>query len=658
MSASADRIWFGACAAIYLAVATRLTDGLGRTQFDNSAFAHFFDYQAEALLRGDLTLEKDVIGLEAFVIDGQDQLYFGLFPSLLRLPVEMFTDRFFGSLTLVSSFVAWALFVSAAWALTDRIVAASAGSRSASWLTRVWKVGVALGTPVWVLAGPVWVFSEAIMWGVASCVWFQYRLYRELEAMSRANQMWLAAALLLVVLNRPTLGLGCVAVTGVVVARRAWRARSMSIDELFLTAITAVGGVVLILPNLIRFSRPFGPPMQAQGLSMFDAHRMRMLEYSGGDYVDLRYLPSNLLAYLRPDGLWLSGRFPFVEAPAHIPTVFGGAIHDITYRTPSLLASTPILVFPAVLGIWTVLTLFVRRQSDARVPHVAVLASAGAPAAAALLIWGFIAPRYLADFVPLLLPFAVLGIARLHGSDNEATPAARVGRAAVSAFAVWSVLVSGSLAVAASYQTGYDGDIAEYVDLQGRSDVWETADRRDDPAAFEFERNAPPPAGAIVVLGDCAAAYFSTGEQVDPWLDLAYGPNDFRRMFDVSTSAGDATVELAELASVEPTDDGSVDAFSVVLAVRGGSVGIDLVDVNGTVRYDFDGVQPGDSFTLAVTSDPVRKVLTFEVDGTAVGYGHVFTRSLYGPSGQQTWFSDAGEDGRLNVVARRVEDPC
>jgi len=393
---------------------------------------------------------------------------------------------------------------------------------------------------------------------------------------------------------------------------------------------------------------------------------MRMLEYSGGDYVDVRYLPSNLLAYLRPDGLWITGRFPYFEAPAHIPTVFGGAIHDITYRTPSLLTSTPILVVPAMIGLWSVLVLLVRRPRPETEPdpaahasarHIAVLGAAGAPAVAALLIWGFIAPRYLADFVPLLLPFAIFGIARLNATE---TSAARIGRVGMGVIATWSVVVSGSLALAASYQTGYDGDIAEYADLQGRGDVWTTTDRRADASAFEFERDAPPPAGAIVVLGDCAAAYYSTGEQVDPWLSLGYGPNDFRRVYTVDTTSDVAAVstDVAELASVEPTSDGSVDAFTVVLAVRDGTVGIDLTDANGTVPYVFDRVEPGDSFTLAITSDPVRNVLSFDVNGEAIGYGHIFTRSLYGPSGQTTWFSDGADVDGLSLVAQPVADPC
>ena len=78
---------------------------------------------------------------------------------------------------------------------------------------------------------------------------------------------------------------------------------------------------------------------------------------------------------------------------------------------------------------------------------------------------------------------------------------------------------------------------------------------------FAFERSDPPPPGLIAVLGACEAAYLSTGEPVDPWLSLAYGPNDFRRSFAVDLPArlGDASILLGSF----PPDtyfDGTQDA--------------------------------------------------------------------------------------------------
>src|SRR5579864_8647642 len=49
--------------------------------------ANFYDLQGRALLHGHLSLQAGSIGLEGFVHDGHTFTYFGLFPSLVRLPV-------------------------------------------------------------------------------------------------------------------------------------------------------------------------------------------------------------------------------------------------------------------------------------------------------------------------------------------------------------------------------------------------------------------------------------------------------------------------------------------------------------------------------------------------------------------------------------------
>ena len=545
------------------------------------------------------------------------------------------------------SALAWLLFVVAAWALSDRAIthlAPGEPTRSRGVLVLVWKLAIALGTPMLMLAGPVWVFSEAIMWGVASCTLVQYRLFRELEASSQRNQWWLGGALALAALNRPTLGLGCILVVAAVIAVRATRHRRFGTDEWRLAGVSLVSLALLIAPNLIRFGRVLGPPMELQVLSQVDEQRKAMLAYAGGDFVDPRYLPTNLLTYLRPDGLSISTSFPFFDAPHQLPHVVGGAIYDITYRTPSLPAALPLLfglgVVGAVLG-----ALAVRRQPATR--WLFVLASVGLPAAATLLIWGFLAPRYLADFVVTLLPLGLIGLAAgVRFAESHGERAARWLVAGVLAAAGWSVAANVALALSSSYLTGPDGGVDELISLQRRSDFWTSSGtvRHDEIDGFGFERDSPPPVGQIGVLGDCAGAWYSTGEPVDPWLTVEYGPNEFRRVFDVNIDA-EATlplsVPLATFASVSPTDPTVPNRFDLSLDVTGdGEFSLQLADEFGVVTSDLDGVGLGEPFELAVTSDPIRRSMFFEVDDETVAFGHVFTRSLYGPGGQNAAFTD------------------
>lgn len=662
------RVLLAACSVIYLAIATRISDGFGRTQFDNGAFADFFDIQARALLRGDLALPPNSIGLEAFVVDGREQMYFGLFPALLRLPVTAITEGLSGQLTIVSSFLAWLLFVVAAWALTDRALVHLL-SDHARWpdsaLVMLWKVGIALGTPMLMLAGPVWVFSEAIMWGVASCAFVQLRLFRELEAPSVRNQWWLAVALVLAVLNRPTLGVGCLFVVACVVLWRTWRQRRVGSADLRLAGITLATAVVLVTPNMIRFGRPLGPPMEDQLLSQVDEQRIAMLDFAGGDFVDARYLPTNLFAYLRPDGMSLSGWFPYLDAPHQLPHVFGGAVYDITYRTPSLPASTPLLFGLAVLGAVLGALAIQRPAGDRQTAalRLLLLAAAGVPAAGTLMIWGFIAPRYLADFVALLLPLGLLGLAGVLRFVETRPPTVRRGVMALTVVVVgWSVMSNVAMTVTSSYFTGPDGDAGELVGLQGRGGYWADATRLDAVDDFRFDRHDPPPVGKIAVLGVCEGAWVSNGEPVDPWLTLSYGRNEFRRVFEVMVDEDAALpldISLGTFANALPVDPTVPNTFEVSLVVDSeGSFSLDLADEIGVVNYPLDDVDLGERVELAVTSDPVRREMFFEIDDQTIEFGHLFTRTLYTPAGQVTSFTDGATAPGVAIMAIDVDERC
>jgi hypothetical protein len=68
---------------------------------------NFYDLQARAMFHGHLWLPKGSIGIEAFVHDGRQYTYFGLFPSLLRMPILRVTSRLDGRLTAPSMLLAW-----------------------------------------------------------------------------------------------------------------------------------------------------------------------------------------------------------------------------------------------------------------------------------------------------------------------------------------------------------------------------------------------------------------------------------------------------------------------------------------------------------------------------------------------------------------------
>ena len=127
---------------------------------------------------------------------------------------------------------------------------------------------------------------------------------------------------------------------------------------------------------------------------------------------------------------------------------------------------------------------------------------------------------------------------------------------------------------------------------------------------------------------------------------------------------------LGQLKAAELQGPDVADVFDVVLVVDAAAadsvidsnddaplVSIELRDQFGPVVYPLD-VERGATFDLTITSDPVRKVLTFDVDGVAVHYGHVFTRSLYTEAGQVTEFAKGTAEDGVTIEPIAPPEPC
>ena len=60
---------------------------------------NFYELQARAMFHGKLSIPTNSIGIEGFVHDGRTYTYFGLFPSIIRMPILLFTSSLDGKLT-------------------------------------------------------------------------------------------------------------------------------------------------------------------------------------------------------------------------------------------------------------------------------------------------------------------------------------------------------------------------------------------------------------------------------------------------------------------------------------------------------------------------------------------------------------------------------
>ena len=70
---------------------------------------NFYDLQARAMFHGHLSLAPGSLGIEGFVHDGRTYTYFGLFPSIVRMPILLVTSSLDAKLTPTYMLLAWLL---------------------------------------------------------------------------------------------------------------------------------------------------------------------------------------------------------------------------------------------------------------------------------------------------------------------------------------------------------------------------------------------------------------------------------------------------------------------------------------------------------------------------------------------------------------------
>ena len=108
----------------------------------------------------------------------------------------------------------------------------------------------------------------------------------------------------------------------------------------------AVGCVV----NYSKFGVLFGVSNFDQVWTHVNAYRRKFLAANHNSEYGTIFVPTNLLAYFRPDGLRLTSVFPFITLPVGPPRALSGVLFDRLYRTASLPASTPLLFLLSCLG--------------------------------------------------------------------------------------------------------------------------------------------------------------------------------------------------------------------------------------------------------------------------------------------------------------------
>jgi hypothetical protein len=330
-----------------------------------------YDVQARAMLHGHLSLANGSIGYEAFVHGGRTYTYFGIFPSLLRMPVLLITHSLDGRLTAMSMLTAWLVTALVSALLLWRVRIVVRGDAALGWTETV-SYGLLLfsilaGSVLVSLASMPDVYAEDEMWGVALASASFFALLGVVERPSWGRVTAAGSLVLLTNLNRGTTGYACILGTMLVAAwfalgRGGQDRRRWGLPVLLAGLVALVVGCAI---DLAKFDVLFGFPASEQLLYKLYGFS----HINGGKHFSIHFLPSTVQAYLWPGNLRISPDFPFLTFPG-VPT------HLIAHtqlfnrgNSASVPASMPLL-FGA--GVWGVITSFGPPPYDRPfVPHPA-----------------------------------------------------------------------------------------------------------------------------------------------------------------------------------------------------------------------------------------------------------------------------------------------
>ena len=516
--------------------------------FERGPFtSDFYDVQARALSRGHLDVPRDVVAIEGFVVDGETHLYYGLAPALVRLPIAAVIEAANGRLVVVSQLAGLAVACLAGARLLARARRAldvDVPERSWQWITGGFSAAIGLSTPLLWLSSRAIVYHEAELWGAALALFGFDRIIEWWESRRTADLVWSSVVAAVALSTRGSSGIGpllALAGLAVVVAfRRDWRVAGLTV------AAAAVPVLLYASVNVARFDSAFSVPFDKQVLNDFSAERRAALAANDGTLFGVEFLPTAALHYLRPDTVTPRALAPWFSWDGR-----ADVIGDVTFDTVDRSASIPVTA-PAFAAVFPVgVVVLVRRRLPA--PWPISLAAAAAATLPTLTI-AFIANRYLADFVPLLVVGAALGVPVIAAwSTVTARRRLAITIAAVALVAVGFV-VNGGLALLGRFVYVVP-DPAERRDfVAAQYSLHDALGGGRPPSVVEVgELGAVGDDGTVAIVGDCDGLFRSDGSE---WSALELRPGgDQRVVVDGSTpgivASGDGwRIEL------EAVDDG------------------------------------------------------------------------------------------------------
>ncbi len=396
-------------------------------------------------------MPANILTIEGIRTGSRTDMYYGPVPAFLRIPVLVFTHRLDGRLTQPSLLIGFLLaltFVALlCWRIRGMVRGPADLRRSECLLTAALIVVIGLGSILFFLGSTAQVYEEAEMWGAAFTLGAFFSLLGFLERPVAGRLVSTGVFATLAMLTRGSVGAGPLVALALVAsvyllawsatrlerlepaARRTVRTLGVRLADrpgrfsIGLIAATAVPLALYAAVNDVKFGSLFNIPVTRQVFSMENAHRQAVLASNGGSLFGLKFLPTNMLQFVRPDALAVTRLFPWLFFPGKA-LVLGNVLYDSRDWTSSVTACMPALFILAVVGIVKVYKpgsgsrTGTRTDTDTdtgtvcEAPGVATLRLPLVGAAAGtygILTIAFIAQRYLADAMPFLLLAGLVG---------------------------------------------------------------------------------------------------------------------------------------------------------------------------------------------------------------------------------------------------------
>jgi hypothetical protein len=650
VDASGRARYYRACAIGALVAALVFTWMLAAGRLDvlrAGELSHLYDSQAHSLLDGRWDIPRDELGIEAWIVDGKAYTYFGPVPSILRMPVAALTDGFDGRLTQLSMLGAFAVLMvfttRLGWRVRTLVRGSAAVGSFEAWAAGAFTFVLGAGSVVLFLASRPIVYHEAELWGAALAIAAYDFILAFIVERNRSHLAWAGVFAGLAFLTRGSVGAGPVAALALLLLVRllvaahrrvgrdallaplrwlgvgdAERNRSYLMPLAFAVAIPAV---LYIYVNYARFGHPWSLPISQHVtvLEAADAMRIEALAANGGSQFGLKFIPTNVVAMLRPDGIGFDGLFPWLTFPPPAD-VIGGVKFDTIDWSGSIPTTMPLLFVLAVVGAVAIF----RRHSAPQFPSLAALRvpviGALAGGFVTLTIY-FIAQRYMSDFLPLLVLLALVGLhtfVRGFVTTERRNLLVRFATVGLVALAVLSLCANFALAL--QYQRVFNEFLspperAAFIGFQHEIDELVPGRSRFDlGVGAELPRPEPALADTLFAVGDCDGLYWSDGET---WFGVertaATGEYPLEVTFPDRRPGSRETLltvgsgDEADRVIVEYRDDDRV-AFGLVSAFDDGR----------TFRSKPVDLEPGRSYRLDVVVDPHAGRFDLELDGEPV----------------------------------------